>query len=177
MLVCDEAVSALDVSTRNQIINLLEDLQADLGMAVLFIAHDLSVVRHISHRVAVMYLGWIVEEGPVERIFGDPAHPYTAALLSAIPVPDPGERGSRGRVRLEGDVPDPSQRPSGCPFRTRCPYVMPICETEEPPATPTAQGGSVRCHLHQHGPVLAGGSVKDLPVHPQDETVSVEVRP
>jgi peptide/nickel transport system ATP-binding protein len=155
LIVCDEAVSALDVSTQNQVINLLEDLREQFELSYLFIAHDLAVVRHISHRVAVMYLGRIVESGPVERIYRHPAHPYTQALLSAIPVPDPKRRGTK-RILLSGDIPDPSAPPPGCPFHTRCAYAMDVCSRETPRMTPIAGGGEAACHLQTTGPALAG---------------------
>lgn len=156
LIVCDEAVSALDVSTQNQVINLLEDLRDEFGLSYLFIAHDLAVVRHIAHRVAVMYLGHIVETGPAERIYQRPAHPYTQALLSAIPVPNPAMSNKADRIVLKGDLPDPADPPSGCPFQTRCGYVMDICRTEMPATTPVAGGGEVACHLQTSGPELHG---------------------
>ncbi|MBQ0925596.1 ABC transporter ATP-binding protein [Saccharopolyspora endophytica] len=155
LIVCDEAVSALDVSTQNQVINLLEDLRERFELSYLFIAHDLAVVRHISHRVAVMYLGRIVETGPVERIYEQPAHPYTQALLSAIPAPDPKLRGTK-RIFLSGDIPDPSAPPPGCPFHTRCAHAMDICSRERPAMTPIEGGGEAACHLQTSGPRLAG---------------------
>jgi peptide/nickel transport system ATP-binding protein len=148
LVVCDEAVSALDVSTQNQVINLLEELQDQFGLAYLFIAHDLSVVRHISDRVAVMYLGRIVEFGPTERLFSQPAHPYTKALLEASPIPDPVVQRNRTRIILAGDLPDPSNPPSGCPFTTRCPEFMDICHTAMPPPVAREGGGEVRCFLY-----------------------------
>lgn len=147
LLVLDEAVSALDVSTQNQILNLLEDLRRELGIAYLFISHDLGVVEHIADRVAVTYLGRIVEEGPTERIFAKPAHPYTEALLSAVPVPNPRMQRSRQRIVLPGDVPSPLAPPTGCPFHTRCLHVMDVCRGEMPSHEPVADGGSVACYL------------------------------
>ncbi|WP_208379028.1 ABC transporter ATP-binding protein [Cumulibacter soli] len=160
-IVCDEAVSALDVSTQNQVINLLEDLREELDLTYLFIAHDLAIVRHISNRVAVMYLGHIVEVGPAERIYMQPAHPYTWALLSAIPDASP-YREIRERIILRGDLPDPANPPTGCPFQTRCPYVMDICRSETPPMTEVASGGTVACHLQSSGPELSGAPLGDL---------------
>jgi oligopeptide/dipeptide ABC transporter ATP-binding protein len=164
LLVCDEAVSALDVSTQNQIINLLEDLQHEFGIAYLFIAHDLAVVRHLSQRVAVMYLGSLVETGPARRIYDQPAHPYSEALLSAVPIPVPWLQRSRERIILPGDLPDPTDPPTGCPFHTRCPYVMEICPQVVPEHTPVDGGGTVACHLQTTGPTLAGGSVTQISI-------------
>ncbi len=146
ILILDEPVSALDVSIQSQVINLLEDLQAEFGLTYLFIAHDLSVVRHISDRVAVMYLGKMVEMAPKELLYENPQHPYTQALLSAVPIPDPSIR--KEKIILQGDVPSPVNPPKGCRFHTRCRYVMDICKQEEPEFRDIGSGQFVACHLH-----------------------------
>ena len=147
LIVCDEAVSALDVSVKAQIVNLLDDLQKELGLTLLFISHDLAIVEHMTHRVAVMYLGKIVEMAPKREIFSQPRHPYTRALLSAVPVPEPGK--ARQRMILTGDVPSPINPPSGCRFHTRCPYAFDRCRSEEPVLRAFAPNHTAACHLDE----------------------------
>ena len=145
LIICDEAVSALDVSVKAQIVNLLSDLQDELGLALLFISHDLAIVEHLTHRVAVMYLGKIVELADRRTLFATPHHPYTRALLSAVPVPDPTAR--RQRIILRGDVPSPIHPPTGCRFHTRCPFVFDRCRVEEPLLRKVGTGQVSACHL------------------------------
>ncbi|MEA2742556.1 MAG: hypothetical protein QOG25_927 [Acetobacteraceae bacterium] len=147
LIICDEAVSALDVSVKAQIINLLSDLQDELGLALLFISHDLATVEHLTHRIAVMYLGKIVELTDRRTLFASSHHPYTKALLSAVPVPDPTAK--RQRIILTGDVPSPINPPSGCRFHTRCPFVFDRCRGEEPLLRPVGEGHLSACHLDE----------------------------
>lgn len=149
-IVADEAVSALDVSIRAQILNLLVQLQDDLALTYLFISHDLSVVRHISQRIVVMYLGKVVEEAPTDALFEEPLHPYTQALLRSIPTLEPGSRNAA--VAVEGDLPNPIDPPSGCPFHPRCPFAMDVCRVEIPLSRRVGDGRVVACHLHGDGP-------------------------
>ncbi len=148
LIVCDEPISALDVSIQAQIINMLEELQDKMGLAYLFIAHDLSMVKHISKNIGVMYLGKMVEIGDANEIYQNPMHPYTKALLSANPVADPRASREKTRIVIEGDLPSPINPPSGCRFRTRCPYAKPVCAEQEPPLKEVSPGRKAACHLY-----------------------------
>ncbi len=158
-IVCDEPIAALDVSIQAQVVNLLEDLQRQFGLTYLFISHDLSMVRHIATRVAVMYLGRIVELADRETLYADPLHPYTRALLSAVPEPDPDVDVESGRTLLTGDVPSPANPPPGCNFCTRCPQVMDVCHRVDPETREIAPGRHVACHLYD--PDLGGSAVPE----------------
>ncbi|MFF2481677.1 ABC transporter ATP-binding protein [Paenibacillus sp. NPDC058071] len=147
LIVCDEPVSALDVSIQSQVINLLEEVQQELGVSYLFIAHDLSVVRHIADRIGVMYLGEMVEQAPTDELFHRPLHPYTQSLLAAVPIPDP--RAKRERIELQGEPPSPLHPPKGCVFHPRCPYAMAVCREAEPQKTTVSAGHEVQCHLYE----------------------------
>ena len=147
LIICDEPVSALDVSIQSQVLNLLEEIQDEFNLAYLFVSHDLSVVRHIADRIGVMYLGQMVEEAPTDELFAQPLHPYTKALLSAVPLPNPMIK--RERITLKGEVPSPINPPSGCVFHTRCPHATEICKKNVPVKRNVAPNHAVACHLYE----------------------------
>jgi oligopeptide/dipeptide ABC transporter ATP-binding protein len=175
LIICDEPVSALDVSVQAQILNLLKDLQKDFGLTYIFIAHDLSVVRHVSKSIAVMYLGKVTEIAPAEALFTMPRHPYTGALLSAVPVPNPDQSDQRQQIILAGDVPSPIAPPSGCRFHPRCPKAAPVCVAEDPPLEPRLGDGPehpAACHL----PMAEGENLAEFrpSISEQERIVEVE---
>ena len=174
LIICDEPVSALDVSIQAQVINLLADLQTDFGLTYIFIAHDLSVVRHVSNSIAVMYLGKVTEIAPADELFTVPRHPYTGALLSAVPVPNPDQSDQRQQIILAGDVPSPIAPPSGCRFHPRCPKAAPVCVAEDPPLEPRLGDGPehpAACHL----PMAEGENLADFRPSISEEERVVEV--
>jgi oligopeptide transport system ATP-binding protein len=168
LIIADEPVSALDVSIQAQIINLLEDLQDEFKLTYVFVAHDLGVIRHVSDRIAVMYLGKIVEIGPAEEVYANPIHPYTLTLLSALPIPDPRANAARNPIVPEGDVPSPANPPAACRFHTRCPYATEICSQEEPPLVDYGNGHWAACHhpLHREHPEAVGEALPELKREP-----------
>jgi oligopeptide transport system ATP-binding protein len=167
LIVADEPVSALDVSIQAQIINLLDDLQDEFGLTYIFVAHDLGVVRHVSDRIAVMYLGKIVESAPAAELYANPVHPYTVALLSAVPIPDPKENEAREPLILEGDVPSPANPPSACRFHTRCPWATEICSEIEPPLRDFGKGRIAACHHPQNVSAAQASGAEVVPESPQ----------
>ena len=179
LIVADEPVSALDVSIQAQIINLLEDLQDEFKLTYIFVAHDLSVVRHVSDRIAVMYLGKVVESAPADQLYTNPVHPYTIALLSAVPIPDPRENEAREALVLEGDVPSPVDPPSGCRFHTRCPWATEVCSRVEPALKDYGDGRIAACHHPQNVSRVQANGAQVVPESPQSagEADSVEAAP
>ncbi len=170
MIICDEPVSALDVSVQSQVLNVLLDLQAERGLTYLFITHDLTVAKHVSDRIAVMYLGRIVELAPAQELFESPQHPYTQALLSAIPIPSPRLQRERVAEPLKGELPSPKNPPPGCAFQTRCPYVMDVCRSVRPPLAEVGPGRFAACHLHFPDPSSAPPRVYEVePPRPEPE--------
>jgi oligopeptide transport system ATP-binding protein len=174
LIIADEPVSALDVSIQAQIINLLEDLQDEFGLSYIFVAHDLGVVRHVSDRIAVMYLGKLVERSPATELYEGPIHPYSVALLSAVPIPDPKANAAREPVVLEGDVPSPVNPPSGCRFHTRCPWATEICSTDEPPLAEYRTGRAAACH---HPRNVSDEQIADTEVAPDSPGTASERLP
>jgi len=168
LIIADEPVSALDVSIQAQIINLLEDLQDDFKLTYIFVAHDLGVIRHVSDRIAVMYLGKIVELGPAEEVYSNPIHPYTLTLLSALPIPDPKANAARNPIIPEGDLPSPANPPAACRFHTRCPYATEICSQEEPPLVNYGNDHWAACHhpLHREHPEAVRAALPELTREP-----------
>jgi oligopeptide transport system ATP-binding protein len=167
LIVADEPVSALDVSIQAQIINLLDDLQDEFGLTYIFVAHDLGVVRHVSDRIAVMYLGKIVESAPAAELYTEPVHPYTVALLSAIPIPDPKENAAREALVIEGDVPSPANPPPACRFHTRCPWATEVCKEIEPPLADFGEGRIAACHHPRNVTPLQVNGAQVVPESPE----------